>query len=761
MPAQIHTLQTSPNITIIETSDCALNLRVRCEAGYQSAFLKLHPGGFDTSLLDIEMDEFPSGNEVLSQGWDLHQYDQVMAVPVFVVFQNDKELGDVWFDVPNYQDHARGILETEFGFYVEDADEVELRLEIAPRYREQLSWDKLATLTIELDDRQAIALTPQREKRHEPYLFLAGRSVEALRADYLKQTEFHASLEIIRAMLEDWDGVPSEKKADAPLTGEKPKIAPPAYVPIEQVAAAAALVTNDPQWIEIARVCLKRLCEKPTWSQQADPKLMGGDNDMSLGHPLLSVAMLVHFLGEHLSATERKQALEKARENGRKLYEYSVLQKRWATGMGHLSSHESGPLLGLGAAAMVFWDELPEAARWLAWTHGRMQAGVDDGPQDGRHSWPSYGPNFHVFYAAAIHDFAGVNWFDEPFIQNLPDVFLRSLDLSSKLEFDLNARWILAFYVAYQKSSPAIWGWRHLWESQKTVWHEKPFVGWQDLLWHCLAAGEAPDASFFQSHLYEDTGLAVMRAGEFVCNFQCGVGVGRKGWKNRKRYGLELHDANADGGIDIFLNGTPIIAPAPSQYRRGFSLQSVVCVEGGGHYMDDRVLGTDIEAEWLSEMLEFEDDENCTTALGDNTGAYREALGVIQSRRRVRFWKEKRELTVEDEMKLRAPKHVISRWHCTGAIEELEAGRFRFTGKAASPNDALAQLELLVAEPEEYQFRIAPAQMVLHYIYGHNVKKGEKTAGLGLEAPRPVVLEISALEKVAQTKFHVALRALS
>ena len=763
MPTQIN-FHTSPNLAIIETTNSTLTLRVRCEPGYQSAFLKLRPGGFDTSLLDIQMDEFPSGREVLSQGWDLHQYDQVMAVPVFVVFQDDVELGDVWFDVPNYQDHARGVLDTEFGFYVEAAGEVELRLEIAPRYHEQLRWDRLETLTIEPDDRAVIALAPRRDKRDEPYLFLGGRSVELLRDNYARQTEFTQSLDIIREMLESWDGVPGEKKAGGVLGAAKPKISPPAYVPIEQVAAAAALVTNDAQWIEIARDCLKRLCEKATWSQQADPKLMGGDNDLALGHPLLSVAMLVHFLGEHLSDEERTLAREKARENGRKLYEFSVLQKRWATGMGHITSHESGPLLGLGAAAMVFWDEIPEAARWLAWTHGRMQAGVDDGPQDGRHAWPTYGPNFHVFYAAAIYDFAGVNWFNEPFIKNLPGALLRTLGSSVNLESDLNARWILAFYGAYQQSAAAIWGWQELWKAQSAAWNGHAFVGWQDLLWHTGAAGAKPDASFLGSHLFEDTGLAVMRAGtpphDLSVQFQCGVGVGRKGWKQRKRYGLELHDAHADGGISVFMGGTPIIAPAPSQYRRGFSLQSVVCVEGGGHYMDDRVLGTRIEEDWLSEMPEFEDDEQSTRALGDNTGAYREALGVVQSQRRVQLWKDKRELVVEDTLKLRDALDVAARWQCTGAIAELGAGRFLFTGKTAL-NQAPAQLEVVVSEPEKYEFRIVPAQMVLHYIYGHNVRKGEKTAGLGLEPPRPVVLEIGLPEKVSHAEFRVTLRPVA
>jgi hypothetical protein len=752
-------MKTSSNVQSVALRDHQLRLRVHCTSGYQAALLRLCPGVFDASTLDIEMDEFPSGKTVWSRGWDLHQFEPRMAVPVFTAFQDGRELGDVWFDGPNYQEHARGVLDAEFGFHVETGGDVELCLEIIPADRARLRWNMLESLEVAPDDRAAIPLKPRGKKR-APYLFLNGRAVGDLRAAFAAQPAFAAPLQNIAEILEEWDGVPREKQAGKSATKGRAKKTPPPYVPIEQIVAAAALMTDAPEWIDRARACLRRLCSQPTWSQQPNPRLMLGDNDMAVGHPLLSVSMICHFIEAHLSPAEREMALAKVREYGRKLYEFSVLQKRWATGMGHITSHETCPLLALAVASMTFWDEVPEAQLWLAWAHGRMRVGLEDVAQDGRHAWPTYGPNFFVSYAAALRDFAGVDWWQEPFLKKLPFAVLHgqapaSLENNTAAHRDLNAFWILAACATYGDSVGAAAAWRQFWRTADVA-SSASFIGWQDMLWQPSQAGRSTSpvtAALNGSHLFEDTGYAVLRAGELSCVFQCGVGVGRAGWQRRKRYGMELHDARCDGGLEVTVNGVPVIAPAPSSYRRGFSTQSVVAVDGSGHYMDGRVLGVRPHESWLSRIVRYNDSRAQTVVEGDNSGAYREELGVTRSRRRVQLNKRMREITVEDEIQLQQPRRVAARFQCTGRIKKIAPGHYRLTAA-----DRRTQLDLWVEDAARFRIRIRPAQMVLHYIYGMNVKKGRKTQGLGLEPPRPWFLEIAAPGKVARVALRVTMR---
>jgi len=747
--------RTTRNIRILRWDAAELLLRVRCTAGYQCGFARMRPDVFDASTLDVEVDEFPSSKTVLSQGWDLAPFGaKRMAVPTFTAYLDGRDLGDVWFDVPNYLDHRHGVLDTEFGFRVDEDGEVELRLVIIPSDRKRFRWDMIECLEIGRDDRKEAPLLPRKSLgRDRTWLFLHGKSVAEIRREFAEKNQLQQPLANLEEIVRDYDGTPPENR-DLTNKQNPNKRSPPPYYPLDQVTAGAALATGSKVWRELARATLRRLCLKPTWCRDNHPpRLMGGENDMVIGHPLLATSMLYHYLHDELTREERAMALVKAREYGRKLYEFSVLQKRYATGMGHIMSHESCPLLGLGVCAMVFWEEIPEARRWLAWTHGRMLTGARDGARDGRNPWPTYGVNFLTFYACAVRDFAGQDMFRIPFLRNLTHALVRSAQQGER-QYEYNLRWIMAATATYAGVPEAAWTWHDLWRLQGSIRGADHFIGWQDMLWFPRTTGRAPDARFRRSHLFADTGLALMRTHDdppsLCCFYQSGMAVGRAGFKHRKRYGLEHHDANADGGVTIFVRGVAITSPAPSQYRRGFAIQSVVTVNGGGHYMDGRVLGVRPERKWLSRMISFRDSAGQSVAVGENTGAYREELGVVHSRRRVTLIKSSRELWIEDSIRLRKSQQVAARFQCTGRIEKVNEGRYRFFAPGGEC------LNLIVRTRQRYRIRIRQAQMVLPYSYGFNVKKGQRTQAVTVSTPpRPRFLEIAMPGRVRRAVFHV------
>jgi hypothetical protein len=123
---------------------------------------------------------------------------------------------------------------------------------------------------------------------------------------------------------------------------------------------------------------------------------------MVIRHPILALSMLYHYLREHLTPRERELALAKAREYARNSTTSrcfrNAMRRGWAT------SFRTNPARCWARAfvRMVFWDEIPEAKRWLAWTHGRMLTGATDAPPRRRNPWSTYGPNFLTSYASAV-----------------------------------------------------------------------------------------------------------------------------------------------------------------------------------------------------------------------------------------------------------------------------------------------------------------------------------------------------------------------
>jgi len=758
----MHIPSLSSNITFVHAGKFELALRVRCERGYNCGYLRLRPRTFDASVLDCKMLEYPSGKMVLSKGWDVFNHEQnKMAVPSFAVWVNGQDRGDAWFDVPNYQNAARGVLDTEFGFYVSHPGVVDLRLVIVEGDRRHFHWGMVETFRVGPDNRRSAPITPIRRVRDNPrvpWLFLHDRSPAQVRARFRRNRPLRAPMARMLKLIQAGHGVP--------------------YVSTEQVIAAAAFLTDSSAWIALARRRLRELCTVPTWSGRENPRVMQGDNDVQRGFNLMAVTMLAHYLWDKLDETERQLALSKSREYGRKLYEFSVLNKRWGSGMGDLMTHESIPMMGVSIAAMVFYDQFPEAHEWLAWAHGRMLHALATAPIDGRAWWSSYSPCFVVAHAAAVHDFAHENIFDRPFLANLTDALLRCRYTPTSLcdvaqMGELYARQILATIAEYTGNPEAAWGFHWYWHTLAQRYGQQHFVGWPDMMW-LLPKGRAPKMEMTRSHLFKDTGLAVMRTAEekpkFCCLFQSGIGVGRNGFKLRNRYNLESHSPNADAGIQVLVNGAFVIMSSPGCYRKGFRNESVITVDGSGHYMDDRWLGCDIKKSWLSKMVFFRDAKAKSVAIGDNTGAYREELGVTRSRRKVTLLKTEPRLVVEDLIQLRQPRRLALLFHSTKRIRQLAPGRFEFTSDnmaVLARNDAYKKqppqkLVVEVANPGRYHIRVSETLMVLPYIYGMNT--GDKTGkfkGLGTAPPpRPQFLEIAVPGKAAVADFRVDLRPM-
>jgi hypothetical protein len=214
--------------------------------------------------------------------------------------------------------------------------------------------------------------------------------------------------------------------------------------------------------------------------------------------------------------------------------------------MGHITSHESNPLLGLGVACMVFWDELPDAPRMLAWAHGR-QSGRRRGraPRTGCHSWPTYGPQFLSATPPRRMTLpATTRCFATPFFRELPHALLRFegpiglandfnmlLDHGPRRDVSTHSRRPLGRITHLGHPS------RH--RGGGSIYR---LAG---LLWHARDKGRAPRSSYRESFLFRDTGLVsdanIRQSPAAVCVAisKNGMAVGGTRFEERRRYGME------------------------------------------------------------------------------------------------------------------------------------------------------------------------------------------------------------------------------
>lgn len=749
----------SANIKIVNLDPHELTLRVRCARGYQCGYLKLRPDMFDAHTMDQRLKEYPSGRTVLSKGWDVFNGDireEQMATPCFTPWLNGKDLGDVWFDMPDYLDYERGVLEAEFGFYVFHPGIVDLRLAVVKDHRRNFHWGMLETIQFKPDNRAVLPLPPLKKisaNPHEPWLFLHGKSSKEARALF-RENSAASQLPRMLRLIQAGHQVP--------------------FINVNELIPIAAFLTDSPEWIALGRKLARDLCSEPTWSARRNPRVMHGDNDTEPGRKLVTVAMIAQFLWNRLDNEERQLILSKTREYGHKFYEFSVLNKRWASGMGGIGGHQCWPLLGLAYCAMTFYHDIAEAPEWLAWAHGRFVHAITyHGPQDGLGFWKSYATHYWLSYAAAVQDFGHCDLFKIPYLAHVAGALLRTKDTplhvnDADVRSHLMARQIMSVVAEYTGNAHAAWGWHWYWQMLNRLYGKKHFAGWWDFLWK-IPQGKAPSDDCSRSFLFKDTGIALLRSPEkdaprFCCIYQSGHTGGRYGFPYRNRYS-QGQAPGADGGIMVLVNGVFVINRSPSSYMQGFHNESVVTVDGGGHYRDGMWCSA-VRESWLSKMILFKDSPAKTVAVGENTRAYRAELGVIFSRRMVTLSHRDNRLTIADAMRLRAPRQIAALYHCSGTIRQIDAGRFEFTsGNMAieSRNDALKdiplqRLELTVRAPERYDIRICEPQMVLSYGFGMNAAGAKKIGNSGL--PRRQFLKIAVPGKTAQADFRVEIKPL-
>jgi hypothetical protein len=748
----------TPACRILRQCDHELVLSFDSEPGYYSVRLATRPGRFDVSTLDVRMTEHPSGRRVVSRGWDLNHLRNVMAVPVLTAYQDGRELGDVWFDVPNHTMTRQRWIDTELGLRVDVPGRTELRLVVLPRDRRRFRFAMLQTPVVERDFRREAPVQPRSKlwRGSEPWLFLQGRPLRQVQAGYRRNRQVVEAMPAMFKRMRAGQAIP--------------------YIAPEQFIAAASLITGAPAWRKLAIERLRDLATRPTWSGRDNPRLMGGDNDMPIGHLLLSLAMLAHYHWDQLDDTLRQQTLAMAQRYADKLYQFSVLQKRYATGLGSILTHECCPLLGLAVAAMVFWKQLPDSRRWLAWSHDRMKHALATAPRDGRATWLNYGSNFVVTYVAALADFAGLDCFDVPYFDKLPEATARGFDAPTSIvdlsQIDVYHRWNQAILSAYRGDKTAQWVAHESWRRLRRRDGRKQIVIWPDLFWPAPPV-KAPALDLNASHLFSDVGMAVLRTDEQVprlaCAFQSGFAIGRAafGREPQVRYSMERHTPHADGAVTVVVNGSGVIWENPGIYRKGLASQSAVTVDGDGHYMEGRWLGVRPAAGELSRMVSFRRGARRVEAVGDNTGAYRRELGVLRSRRRVCLDLDSPTptLTVSDQVECRGPRELAVRYQCSGSIRRVGPGEYLFIGgdmAALTRNDALAGLPrglliLRVQDHDQFRIQVRQSQMVLPYIYGQNT--GSSTyKGIGKASlPKPVYLEIACPRRSKRASFAVTL----
>jgi len=180
--------------------------------------------------------------------------------------------------------------------------------------------------------------------------------------------------------------------------------------------ALAYLMTGHARYLEGARRWMLTICEFPHW-----------ENDRSLagGECLFGVAIGYDWLHDRLDAKEKSFIRDKLVRQARIMKDGPpVHHDRW------LANHNHVEHLGLAAAGLALYHEIPEAIAWIRQADLVFRAlleiaGPDGGSTEGHQYW-AYTTEALLRYAEMARDLLDTNLYGSAWLKAVPDFVIHS-----------------------------------------------------------------------------------------------------------------------------------------------------------------------------------------------------------------------------------------------------------------------------------------------------------------------------------------------
>ena len=179
----------------------------------------------------------------------------------------------------------------------------------------------------------------------------------------------------------------------------------------------AYLLSGHGQYLETARLWIKRAISYPSWGKERMP-----DHDLDAAWLLFGLGLGYDWLKDALPPDERDALRDKLIVQGRKLYRFAVESEgRWWSSA-YWQNHNWICYGGLAFAAYALYSELPEAGSWAQRARDNFVHALGYMPEDGSNYegpvyW-RYGVIWFLIYADLLQQETGVDLHDSEFLRN-------------------------------------------------------------------------------------------------------------------------------------------------------------------------------------------------------------------------------------------------------------------------------------------------------------------------------------------------------
>ena len=506
-------------------------------------------------------------------------------------------------------------------------------------------------------------------------------------------------------------------------------------------AALAYQIEGEQRYLDAAKRYMDAAVSYPVWGYSFSKP----DIDLAAGHLLYGLGTAYDLLYHVLSDEERSRYRDKLVRQAR-LMAANFMPKPGKS-YSYSQNHCFIPIAGLAVAAYAVWDEVPEAASWVAlsraiFTRVLQVASPDGYFYEGVEYWIFSMP-WIVHALDAFAHAGGDDLYDHPALRKAHLYLAHSLTPNGQDVFDfgdvfegpltrgrhgeeaarthpngkLHSNYNLLYRLAARFGDPqaqgvAAWmdGLGHV--NQEDYW---------SLLWFDPALPASPMASLPPCHHFDDLGTVYWRsdwsASASAFAFRAGPPEGHHVatiLSQLPDWHLEMGHSHPDAGSFILYGGGSYLT-GPMGYAGipSSKLSNTLLIdgqgqanEGGGHdafrnYPYARLDSIRITAVTL--------DRDQADIEADLTGAYRPELGVTSLQRRFRYaagvW------TTSDRLQASRPVVLTAQVHGDQAIAQLAPGRFLVTGQPAA-------LQVTVPAPA-VQASIGPGVVVAAGPPGH------------------------------------------
>ena len=610
------------------------------------------PGTFPVESLMLDLKEWPTLDTVPAGPFDFDHTTYRMAVPTFRVSVDGRDCGLVWCEVPSPDDLHQRRIRALWGFAVDTHGIHHITLTV-PDDEPRLRWSDIERVVLSNDDRRAVPLgETSRLWSVRPRLFTDSEQVRRLGEQRAPVQQ--AILDNLTRQLESGtDGTYAHRTVTAALVGQ---------------------VINEPRWLDEAAQRTLALCARPYWGYHDVPEVMGWNNDRDTGMRLFETAVVYDWLYDRLTDAQRRTVRTKLAYHADLADRVTRLQKGYWYTRAH-EAHGQGLWFGFACAALALLGDDPRADVWVEWIHGNMLDALAHMPDDGINEWPVFNSQWLILTAMLLERATGRRLRGRmPFLRHFaPNVGrLRRSGLMRVVREDKLPA--LLFYLARRHrdrraQADAL--------DEAALLATRPGQPTPDLDPLCLLAYDpclCPSRPSRQAAaLCSENGTVLCRGArdrvQFV--FRCGTPLTARHHQSHVWIAHAWYRCPHAGSFSWHVGGHDMVPLAVPSYRVRTRDANLITIDGAGHRMDGRWLGSAVALEHMARIEHFAAGQGVTFCHANAAPAYTPECGLRQMTRRWVFLHEPGVVVMHDTVDTDAARRLAWHVHTGGRWQEV------------------------------------------------------------------------------------------